>query len=345
MTVVRRRCGDGGGIDTVSANQRGQGATCPASLETGCAFVFRTVTISAGAVMADVFISYARSDHAKAAQFRHLLDKEGLSVFFDVDGIDGGQVFPDVLDRELKSAGCVLGLWTPHALTRPWVKIECQIGKDRDVLVAAALTTINPSTDVPAALYGVHYIDLSGFAGDPSNEGWQKLFNAIRRKLGQAQPRQPQTTVQQTRPDAAPVTGLLRSGLAAKWPIPDAFMCLLIATITCGPDVSQDEQDSIIPLINRSRTLRSLDRSQLQRLRKSAEERLQTNPRALEEACKSLPKELRLAALAHVVDVMLADAALSDEKEMFLNKVVQFMEISAGDAKTILEVMLLRDKI
>jgi hypothetical protein len=55
--------------------------------------------------MADVFLSYARADRLKAEQVKAALEGAGLSVFFDVEGLDGGDLFPDVLDREVKTAG------------------------------------------------------------------------------------------------------------------------------------------------------------------------------------------------------------------------------------------------
>lgn len=133
--------------------------------------------------MTDVFISYARTERAKAERIRDLLEGAGLSTFFDVQGLDGGDVFPDVLDREVKSAGCVLGLWSPYALSRPWIRTECLIGKDRGVLVPAAIEPIDSMRDIPAAFYGVQHIDLANFSGDPASEEWRRLMRAVARAL------------------------------------------------------------------------------------------------------------------------------------------------------------------
>jgi outer membrane protein OmpA-like peptidoglycan-associated protein len=133
--------------------------------------------------MADVFISYARTEREKAERIRDLLEEAGLSTFFDVQGLDGGDVFPDVLDREVKSAGCVLGLWSPYALSRPWIRTECLIGKDRGVLVPAAIEPIDPMRDIPIAFYGVQHIDLTGFSGDPASDEWRLLMRAVARTL------------------------------------------------------------------------------------------------------------------------------------------------------------------
>ena len=133
--------------------------------------------------MADVFISYARTERAKAERIRELLESAGLSVFFDVLGLDGGDVFPDVLDREVKSAGCVLGLWSPYALSRSWIRTECLIGKDRGVLVPVLIEPLDPLRDVPAAFYGVQTIDLATFTGAADSAEWRQLMRAIARVL------------------------------------------------------------------------------------------------------------------------------------------------------------------
>lgn len=133
--------------------------------------------------MADIFISYSRQDRQVAEQVKNLLEKLNLTVFFDVEGLDGGDSFPDVLDREVKAARAVVGIWSPHALTRPWVRTECLIGKDRGVLLPAAVERLDPLMDVPAAFYGVQYIDLSHFNGDAGHVEWARFLKSLARVL------------------------------------------------------------------------------------------------------------------------------------------------------------------
>jgi len=133
--------------------------------------------------MADIFLSYARTERDKAEPIREALASLGLNVFFDVDGLDGGDVFPDVLDREVKSAGAVVSLWSPHALTRPWIKIESRIGKTRGVLIPVEIAILDPLHDVPAAFFDDQRIDLVDFNGDTSSPGWIKLVKSLARTL------------------------------------------------------------------------------------------------------------------------------------------------------------------
>lgn len=133
--------------------------------------------------MADIFLSYARRERHRAEPIRDALESLGLEVFFDVDGLDGGDVFPDVLDRELKSAGAVVSLWSPWSLTRPWIKIESRIGKDRGVLIPVDIADIDPLHDLPAAFYDDQRIDLTDFGGNTAHPGWIKLVKSLARTL------------------------------------------------------------------------------------------------------------------------------------------------------------------
>lgn len=132
--------------------------------------------------MADIFLSYARKDRELAVVIKERLERQGYSVFFDVDKLDGGDVFPDVIDREVKTAKVVVGVWTPHALSRPWVKTECLIGKDRGVLVPVSLKSIS-LMDTPVTFYGLQYVDLSHVPDQPDHPDWAYLDRAIGRMM------------------------------------------------------------------------------------------------------------------------------------------------------------------
>ena len=133
--------------------------------------------------MADIFLSYARADRNRAEQVKAALEAAGLSVFFDVEGLDGGDVFPDVLDREVKTAGAVVSLWSAHALSRPWVKQECSIGLKRKCLIPLAIEPLG-DLDVPVAFEGLQQIDFTGFHGRTDSPEWQKLMRSLARTLG-----------------------------------------------------------------------------------------------------------------------------------------------------------------
>ena len=132
--------------------------------------------------MADIFISYARLDRERVVPLKQALDGLGLNSFFDIDGLDGGDTFPDVLDREVKSARVVLGCWTPQALQRDWVKAECAIAHEQRTLVPLEFDPLTP-IDVPAAFFRLQRVNVSTWRGESKHDGWLSTVRAISRRL------------------------------------------------------------------------------------------------------------------------------------------------------------------
>ncbi|MEQ9506170.1 MAG: TIR domain-containing protein [Hyphomonas sp.] len=133
--------------------------------------------------MADIFISYARLDRERIAPLKAALDGLGLDSFFDIDGLDGGDTFPDVLDREVKTAKVVLGCWTPAALQRDWVKAECAIAHEQRTLVPLEFDQLS-ALDVPAAFFRLQRVNLTTWRSESKHDGWLATVRAISRRLG-----------------------------------------------------------------------------------------------------------------------------------------------------------------
>ena len=133
--------------------------------------------------MADIFISYARDEHAEAEKLRLALEALGLDVFMDVERLDAGEVFTDVIEREIKSASAVIGVWSPHALSRPWVRTECDIANRRKVLLPVIIEPIG-ELDTPAAFWNMQHIDLTQWDGAHDDPNWRKLLRALGKTLG-----------------------------------------------------------------------------------------------------------------------------------------------------------------
>lgn len=133
----------------------------------------------------DVFISYARTDSARARMIRERLTALGLSVFFDTEGIDTGEEFPVIIDRAVKGAKCVLGLWSRNAFAGRWVRIESRIGHDQNKLVPAMIDSMRPE-ELPAEFYNVNVVSLADFHGQENHEGWQRVVRAIGKRVGRS---------------------------------------------------------------------------------------------------------------------------------------------------------------
>jgi adenylate cyclase len=84
--------------------------------------------------MADVFVSYARSDKARVAPLVAAIEAQGWSVWWDPE-ISPGQEFDRQIAAELKVATAVLVVWTPNSVESRWVRGEAREAAERGILV------------------------------------------------------------------------------------------------------------------------------------------------------------------------------------------------------------------
>ncbi len=131
--------------------------------------------------MADIFLSYASADREKARQIAHCLQQVGWSVWWD-RALLGGQVFSQVIARELAAAGCVVVLWSPHARSSDWVPDEAAEGRRRNVLVPCSLDSEPP----PLGFRQRHTIALSGWDGDGEASAFGQVKAAVEALIGPA---------------------------------------------------------------------------------------------------------------------------------------------------------------
>jgi len=88
--------------------------------------------------MADVFISYSRSDRPSCTELRDALAELGVDVWFDA-GIEPGHSFDREIERELAGSKAVLVLWSEASAASDWVRNEARTGKETGRLVAVQI--------------------------------------------------------------------------------------------------------------------------------------------------------------------------------------------------------------
>jgi flagellar biosynthesis GTPase FlhF len=93
--------------------------------------------------MARVFISYSKQDSEPARRLAELLEKHGHSVWWDLK-IRSGEVFRDVIDRELEAADAVIVIWTSQSIASKWVIAEAEHGDECKKLVTLRTTDVDP---------------------------------------------------------------------------------------------------------------------------------------------------------------------------------------------------------
>jgi adenylate cyclase len=124
--------------------------------------------------MADVFVSYARSDKARVAPLVAAIEAKGWSVWWDPE-IDAGQQFDDQIEAELKAARAVLVVWTPTSVASRWVRGEAREAADRATLVPVRFEGASLPMDVRA----IHTTDLDGWGGDAQSPPFQALLRSL----------------------------------------------------------------------------------------------------------------------------------------------------------------------
>ena len=124
--------------------------------------------------MADVFVSYARSDKARVAPLVAAIEAQGWSVWWDPE-IDAGQQFDDQIEAELKAAKAVVVVWTPTSVASRWVRGEAREAADRGTLVPVRFDGANLPMDVRA----IHTTDLDHWGEDAQSPPFQALLRAL----------------------------------------------------------------------------------------------------------------------------------------------------------------------
>src|SRR5205823_15042380 len=124
--------------------------------------------------MADVFVSYARSDKARVAPLVAAIEAQGWSVWWDPE-IDPGQEFDRLIAAELKAAAAVLVVWTPDSVTSRWVRGEAREGADRGILVPVRFE----GASLPIDARALHTTDLDNWGVVPRSPQAQAVLRAV----------------------------------------------------------------------------------------------------------------------------------------------------------------------
>jgi uncharacterized membrane protein YhaH (DUF805 family) len=138
--------------------------------------------------MADVFISYAREDQARAEQIARGLEAMGLQTFWDTE-IPPGQTWADYIEGKLGQSKAVVVLWSEHSTKSQWVREEARMGRDKSKLIPAILD----GSPAPLGFGEVQAADLTAWRGEANHPSWQRFANAV---FSTARPGEPTPAMQ-----------------------------------------------------------------------------------------------------------------------------------------------------
>ncbi len=160
--------------------------------------------------MADIFVSYARSDKARVAPLVAAIEAMGWTVWWDPQ-IVPGQEFDRQIAAELRSAKAVIAVWTPKSVESRWVRGEARDGAERGILVPVRFDR----ADLPIDVRALHTTDFDDWREDPQGPQVQEVVRALGAIFARSRPA-PVATDRGTAENAAAGTNSARAADAVK---------------------------------------------------------------------------------------------------------------------------------
>lgn len=177
--------------------------------------------------MADIFLSYSRTDKPRVAPLVAALEAKGWSVWWDTD-LSPGVDFDSVTAEALKSVGAVVVVWTPTSVTSRWVRGEARVGADRGVLVPVRFE----NAELPIDVRTIHTTDLDDWNGDPASSTFQRLAQSLSALLGGAAPTLPTPSAQELKLPSKPSIAVMPFANLSGDPEQDYFADGMVDEIT-----------------------------------------------------------------------------------------------------------------
>ena len=124
--------------------------------------------------MADIFISYASKDRARAGVLAQALGAHGWSIWWDRE-IPLGKSFDEVIEKALMDAQCVVVLWSAVSIASDWVRNEASEAKRRGMLIPVFIEPV----EAPLAFRLLNGADLRDWRGDPKDGEFLRLVERV----------------------------------------------------------------------------------------------------------------------------------------------------------------------
>jgi TIR domain len=129
--------------------------------------------------MVDIFLSYSSADRFTARRIAKFLEDSGWSVWMD-RFIKGGTAWHPELQAQLRSARCVVVLWTRDSVASDWVVAEARAARERQVLLPVKLHPVTP----PDELAEVQCTQVTAWIDESNSFELQPLVDRVASFLG-----------------------------------------------------------------------------------------------------------------------------------------------------------------
>lgn len=128
--------------------------------------------------MADVFISYARSDRDRIALISEALQTSGVSCWWD-GNLAGGMEYSREIEGRIEAAKAVVVVWSPASVESTWVADEAELGRDAGKLVPLVIDGAQPKI----GFRQYQSIDFNHWSGDLQAPCFTALIQTLSRFL------------------------------------------------------------------------------------------------------------------------------------------------------------------
>ncbi|MFM7379378.1 MAG: TIR domain-containing protein [Erythrobacter sp.] len=127
-----------------------------------------------------LFVSYSRTDLARARPVIDLLEQSGFEVWWD-GKLEGGENYLQTTETALETCACVVVLWSATSTGSHWVRDEAQRGRERGCLVPLTID----GTMAPLGFRQFQILDISAWDGRVDSAEAARILVAVRARIGE----------------------------------------------------------------------------------------------------------------------------------------------------------------
>jgi hypothetical protein len=125
----------------------------------------------------DIFLSYEKSDLARAKRLVDAFESEGWSVWWD-HKIPPGKRWAEVIENAIRNSRCVVVLWSTASINSKWVQKEARLADRLERLVPALIDAVEP----PFEFEHIQAADLTKWEGTATT-GFANLVAELHSRL------------------------------------------------------------------------------------------------------------------------------------------------------------------
>lgn len=129
-----------------------------------------------GTIVPDIFLSYNRDDQDRARIFAEALEREGLSVWWDV-GLRVGEAYDEVTERALREAKAVVVLWSKKSVSSRWVRAEATLAQRNRTFFPCMIE----ACERPIMFELTQTADLAHWRGADDDPAWRVFLSDLKR--------------------------------------------------------------------------------------------------------------------------------------------------------------------